>query len=562
MNQISQSSNEHLIEKYKYLFCFAGIGIVYFFNLFIDVMEIDAAQYAAISREMIENGSYLRVYQHGQDYLDKPPLLFWLSSLSMFIFGISNWAYKLPAVLIILLGVFSMYSFTRLWYSKQTAIFATLIFGTTQALFLITNDIRTDGILTGFVMLALWQLCLFLRNNRLINLLVGALAVGAAMLSKGPIAIIIVAFCLGGDWLIKRQFKNFFKLQWLMALVVIALLLAPMCYGLYQQFDLHPEKEVYGLKGPSGLRFYFWTQSFGRITGESSWKSHRNFFYFFHTILWDFQPWILFLVPALFSRIKDLFQTRFNGSPDKEYMTICGFLLSFIALSLSSYKLPHYIYPLFPFIAIMTADYIVSAAEQDGKFIRFLSKLQFVILHAFFIIPFLAFYFVFPLQSYWLPFAIVLMFFMYWYSIKLFQKADRIILPTVIAAVAFGLTMSTYFYPNLLHYQSKSVVAKEMAAKKIPIYQLYTYHTEGFSLDFYLNRIVPSFVIAKINSYTAGTYVFTNKEGMDEIINNSTNYTLVKTYDEYPVTKLKLTFLYSKTRPERLTKTYLLVKEN
>jgi 4-amino-4-deoxy-L-arabinose transferase-like glycosyltransferase len=62
--------------------------------LSIPLMDIDAAQYASISREMLERNSFLQIYDLGKDYLDKPPMLFWLSALSMKIFGISDWAYR------------------------------------------------------------------------------------------------------------------------------------------------------------------------------------------------------------------------------------------------------------------------------------------------------------------------------------------------------------------------------------------------------------------------------------------------------------------------------------
>ena len=45
----------------------------------IPVIDIDAAQYASMSREMLENNSFLKLYDLGHDYLDKPPMLFWLS---------------------------------------------------------------------------------------------------------------------------------------------------------------------------------------------------------------------------------------------------------------------------------------------------------------------------------------------------------------------------------------------------------------------------------------------------------------------------------------------------
>ncbi|NJO89860.1 MAG: hypothetical protein HC831_13620 [Chloroflexia bacterium] len=91
----------------------------------------------------------MHVYQQGHDYLDKPPLLFWLSSLSIMVLGISNIAYKLPSVLIAILGIYSTYRFSRIWYSKEKALVSSLILASCQALFLITNDVRTDTNLLG-----------------------------------------------------------------------------------------------------------------------------------------------------------------------------------------------------------------------------------------------------------------------------------------------------------------------------------------------------------------------------------------------------------------------------
>jgi 4-amino-4-deoxy-L-arabinose transferase-like glycosyltransferase len=60
--------------------CGAGAGLLFvaIAGLFLDVMDVDAAQYASIALEMTQNGSWLQVMHRGTDYLDKPPLLFWL----------------------------------------------------------------------------------------------------------------------------------------------------------------------------------------------------------------------------------------------------------------------------------------------------------------------------------------------------------------------------------------------------------------------------------------------------------------------------------------------------
>ena len=79
--------------KYRYYLLFRGIFLVYFTNIFIDIMEVDAAQYSIISMEMSLTKSFLQVFEHGKDYLDKPPLLFWTTAVSYWTFGITNFAY-------------------------------------------------------------------------------------------------------------------------------------------------------------------------------------------------------------------------------------------------------------------------------------------------------------------------------------------------------------------------------------------------------------------------------------------------------------------------------------
>ena len=101
MNKFFRNILEH-----KYTLLIVGVFLVHFLNMFIDVMEIDAAQYAAISSEMFTTKSYLQVYFNGNDYLDKPPLLFWLNCISFSIFGISNFSYKFFAVLSLIFSIY------------------------------------------------------------------------------------------------------------------------------------------------------------------------------------------------------------------------------------------------------------------------------------------------------------------------------------------------------------------------------------------------------------------------------------------------------------------------
>jgi len=547
--------------SYRYAIAFSAIALVYFFNMLIDIMDIDAAQYASISLEMLTNGSYLEVYHRGADYLDKPPMLFWLSSLSLGAFGINNFAYKLPAVLVIILGVYATYRFTLMWYDRKKAIYAALILATTQGMFLMTNDVRTDGMLTGFVIFSVWQLSRFLREQKLSYLVLGAFGVAFAMMTKGPIGIVLIAFAIGGDLLLKRDWSSIFKWQWILFLLIIAILLVPMSYGLYTQFDLHPEKEVYGLKGPSGLRFFYWTQSFGRITGENYWKNDAGFFFFFHTILWDFQPWVLFLIPALFKRFRTLFIKKLKIPKNSEFMSFMGFLLGFLALSKSGFKLPHYIFPLFPFAAIFTADYIASLA--DTKLSRRFARFQFGFMHLFFLIAIISFLLFFSPSSILIPGTLLLIFILFWITfIKLKELSEKIVLSTLVAIIGFGIVSSTYFYPNLLSYQAASQIGKEIAEKNVPADGFYLYGTHSHSLDFYAKRMNQWVDYNSMTKYKKGTLIYTDQQGMEELCaEDGPGYEVLKSYDNFYVTAISFEFLLKDSRPSVLEKKYLLIKQ-
>jgi 4-amino-4-deoxy-L-arabinose transferase-like glycosyltransferase len=545
--------------KYRFHLLFLAIFSVYFLNLFIDIMDVDAAQYALISMEMSVSKSFLHVYQLGHDYLDKPPLLFWLSSFSFLLFGVSNWAYKLPSVLAALLGIYSVYRFSKIYYSREKSVLAALILASSQALFLITNDVRTDTLLMAFVVFAVWQLSAYLNSGKWKNLLLGAVGVGAAMLAKGPVGMVIPAVALGGDLLIKRQWKAIFKPQWLILLLVVAVLLAPMAYGLYTQFDLHPEKTVYGLHGPSGLKFFFWTQSFGRITGASSWDNHTGFFYFFHTILWDFEPWIWLFIPAVVLKLGKLFRQKLKSNGHEEYVSLSGFVLMFLAFSLSRYKLPHYIFVLFPFAAVITADFIY---DLKGHLQKKAAAVQFGVLHAFWLLMVLDFLFIFPPNHWVLPVLLVLLFVM---NELLFKKikngAERIFIPTIVTAVAFNLLMAVNFYPHLLQYQAGSQIGKYVSENHIPANRFYACEPTSFSLHFYARRTVPSVQPDAIKSMAKGTWIVADEKNYHEIQKEGVRFKLLKVFPSYPVTRLKLSFLNKKTRDKTLDRKYLLELE-
>ncbi len=532
-----------------------GLVVVYLRGLFLDVMDVDAAQYASISMEMLQNGHWLQVQHRGADYLDKPPLLFWLSASSYALFGLSNWAYKLPSLLAALAGVWATYRFTLLFYGQHWARHAAFILASCLGLMVICNDVRTDTMLLGFTACAVWQLAEYLEWKHWKNLLAGFFFVGLAILAKGPIGLVMPAFAVGTHLLIRRNWRGIFQWQWILGLVITAVVLAPMCWGLWQQFDLHPEKLVNDRHGVSGLRFFFWEQSFGRVTGENIWKNDTSGFYFMHVYLWAFLPWCLLLPGALVQRFRKF--GTFEKLDNREYYALGGFLLTFIALSQSQYKLPHYIFITLPWAAVLTATSWQKVSKWHWAALYFTT-------FAALLLVFAALFFVFPGNVWASVVALAATGMLIWkISRQPFPDDSEVLVQRgVWVALLVGFVLNFHFYPHLLPYQASKQAAQFAHEKGISPEKMYFFQTGSHAMDFYNDDIMENLdtpeKVARKAQAQGEIWVYTTEAGKQVLEASGVAMEESGQFRHFQVALLKPKFLNPATREESLSRYYLL----
>ncbi len=527
----------------------AIILLIYVHNLFLDIMIVDAAQYAGMSSEMAHTFSFLQVKEFQQDYLDKPPLLFWLSSSSILVLGISNFAYKFPSFLFLLFSLYAIYRFCLLYYSGQIARYALIILASCQAYFLMTNDVRTDAMLCASVIGAIWLLSEYLERQRLQFLILGALLVGTGMLVKGPIAFIAIMFPLGVHLMYLGRWKSIFNWHWLILLLIVGVLLLPMCYGLYQQFDLHPEKITYGKLGQKGLYFYFWLQSFGRITGENVWNNGLPWHFFLGSSLWDYFPWIIPLYFGLFSLIK---KWIWEKARPIEIISIVGFLSLFAMLSLSKYKLPHYIFVTLPFASVITAKYLGSIGEQTFKnWSKFYLILGIIILSLLIIYPLFLFNELSVLTFVCIGIQVGVLY--YFFKVK-----ETSIVTLLGPVLVLNLFLSFVFYPNLLTYQADSMAGKWILENRGNV-EVSIYKTPSHAFNFYSkNPFTKVIQPTDWDKISTPCWVYVEGNELKEVQNQSYKIVQIKEFQSFAITQLKLPFLLKSTRNQQLEKKYLI----
>lgn len=438
----------------------AGMGL--------DLMEVDAAQYAAMAREMVERKDYLHLYHRGQDYLDKPPLLFWLSALSYQMFGVSNWSYKLPSVLAAAWGLYALYRFVRLHRGEERAHWAVVVFGCSTAFLLMTNDVRTDTLLTAAVITAVWTGSVYLEERRWWSLIAFGVALSAGLLAKGPIGAMAPMLALGGDVALRGRWGKLWDARLLLVPVLVLLLLLPMFIGLYEQHGWH------------GVRFFLWEQSFGRITGENRWKDDSTPFFFLHELPWLMLPWTLFLVTGLWRSFRCLGNAVERIA--EERISLSGAVLVFVALSFSQFKLPHYIYVTLPWFAVLTTNGIKDPplwlVRAHGAILVFLAAgVGFAILYCF---P--------SNMSLVAPIALVIA---CGYAIRsTCLGRGSWVAATGALFIACTLTINVWIYPAVLQYQANAFAGRWATEHGVPEDRFFGLQVAGTALDLYAGHPV------------------------------------------------------------------------
>jgi hypothetical protein len=315
-----------------------------------------------------------------------------------------------------------------------------------------------------------------------------------------------------------------------------------MTYGLYKQ---------YGMKGPE---FFFWTQSFGRITGENEWRNDASFFYFFHTFPWAFLPWFPLALIALWDTVRRMIKNRFHASRSlPEVLSLFGFVLPFLALSLSHYKLPHYIFVTFPFTALFSARFL-SVAFTKRILNRWTVGLLITGITALALIGSLTSLFVFNGAGTWF---LLLFFFLLAAVIclysgrKKFLSGDLTVVFGILVAAWTNLQLNLIFYPQLLNYQPGKRAADFV--NTVPAGSFFAlYGVSDHPLEFYSDRIFPYYFSSDVSTFFEGNspnrFLYTDRAGLEDLKRIGYNITIVREYPRHHPALLTFSFLNPTTR--------------
>jgi 4-amino-4-deoxy-L-arabinose transferase-like glycosyltransferase len=304
------------------LMTLAGLGL-FFPGLGVPgLMDPDEGRYAEIAREMLLLKDWLIPHLNLVPYLEKPPLVYWLTSLSFAAFGLTEWAARLASALAALAGLYLAYGLGRALWGEREGFWGAMVLATCGGYMVLARLLTLDMVFSFFLNLgiALGYLALSRERPRLWPL--AYLALALAVLVKGPVALVLAGLVWGPVALLKgRQ--------------AIRALVRPQSWALLAVLVL-PWFLLVAWRFPEFPRFFLWEHHVARYVSGVDFHA-EPWWYFGPVLLGLLLPWTG-LVPWALSR-------RAAADPgDRFFLMIwAGVVLAFFSLSrgkLATYILP------------------------------------------------------------------------------------------------------------------------------------------------------------------------------------------------------------------------------
>ncbi len=305
----------------------------------VDLLTPDEARHAEIAREMFLEGNWLAPRIYGEPYYDKPALFYWLTGASLWLFGHSAWAARLPSVAGALFSTVMTSIWVRAAWGTGAARWTTLLMGSTLFFIAVGRYVVIDMLLTASLTGALAWLGLVLNDpperRRVVWPIYACIAVG--VLAKGPVALVVV----GGVAVVAAAFERrpllLLRLHPFRGALLVAAIAGPWYAAAYAT-------------DPAYIRTFLWQHNFARYAVPGALAHQQPWFFYLLAMPVVLLPWSILLGPALAAAWKS------PSAGVRHALAWTTVVIGFF--SFAQTKVPTYVLGAFPPLLAITAAYI------------------------------------------------------------------------------------------------------------------------------------------------------------------------------------------------------------
>lgn len=331
--------------------------------------DVDAVQ-AQIARNMLASGNWVTARLDGVAYLEKSPLIYWMMAASYRVFGVHDWAARLPLAFAVMALCWLTYRFARWAFDEETGLYAGLCLATCVGLYLFTRILIPDATVTLTITASIWASMRLLepdeKHPRLWSIALG-IACGLGLLLKGLIAILFPILAVGLFMLITRQlfsWRAWRKLHLptaILTCVVIAApwhILATLQNPPYFAFSMH--------SGPGEYRGFFWFYFFNEhilrflnLRYPRDYNTVPRALFWLLNLVWIF-PWSGYLLGTV-----KLEYSSNSREGRTRLMAVCWIAVVMMFFTFSTTQ-EYYSMPIYPALALL----IGSSIRKGGRLVR------------------------------------------------------------------------------------------------------------------------------------------------------------------------------------------------
>jgi 4-amino-4-deoxy-L-arabinose transferase-like glycosyltransferase len=339
--------NRAILFALIFLSFYATLGYYPLFNL-------DEGAFSEATREMLQTHNFITTYLNGHLRFDKPILIYWLQALSATLFGLNEFAMRLPSALAATGWAYLIFRFTKRHFDEEKAFLATLFMAGSLQISIIAKAAIADALLNLFIAASMFCYFLYTQTHQKRHLYIAFAAIALGTLTKGPVAIMIplVVSFLYHMKNLRFWFRSVFDPIGIAIFFAIA---APWYIAEYLD------------QGEKFIEGFLLKHNLSRF-GAKAMEGHTGpIFYYLIVLLIGLLPFTTVAIKTI-SHIKEWFDTLFV----------------FIFFTLSKTKLPHYV------IYGYTPLFILMALYFERLRSKILLLLPFWLFHALFLsLPFL-----------------------------------------------------------------------------------------------------------------------------------------------------------------------------
>jgi 4-amino-4-deoxy-L-arabinose transferase-like glycosyltransferase len=322
-------------------------GFLFFFGLaFFGLIGADEPRYAQVAREMLARHDWITPVLGGKPWLEKPPLYYWQAMLAYSIFGVSDWAARLPSAVDATLMVVAIYLFLKR-FRPGFQIDGALMTASAAGVVGFARAASTDMPLAGMFTIALlaWYAWYESESHRYLAFFYCFLALG--VLAKGPVAMLLAALIILIFAVAKKDYRLLRRTLWIPGVLLFLLVALPWHIAVQ-------------MRNPEFFRVFILQHNFARF-GTNLYHHKEPFWYYVPVVLIGLIPWTVFVGSSSAETIRVWWMERKEmlGSED----ALNAFLLIWLVVpvvffSLSQSKLPGYIVPALPAGTMLLAEYV------------------------------------------------------------------------------------------------------------------------------------------------------------------------------------------------------------